>query len=1055
MKHLSKRCPFCFFAAVFLISYPTITVAEDDDGKKRLEEVVVYGQKNEMTVSDTSIAITAFNEDFLTDMGVQGPNELMNFIPATTRTDWDVKIRGVGRNFRSLGGDPGVGTYYNGAYSPDFGIASTEGALYDIKRIEVLRGPQGTLYGRNSIGGVINYVTNQPNHDAFEASTRVQLGRYNTKELFGFVTGPVTDSLAYRLVGVQRNRDGAVEGIAGSQDVEGVHDRNFALTLDWNVTDKFSVNVRANDRHSKRAGNFGNGGHGITSEGPCIGQHPITSPSQCDPRYRVSRDTNHYAGGFRGVSEDYFNTYGDLADDPKGAAGWIHPATGATHYGAYNRPGVDNTDKWPFMPTAGYQNSAVAAYSIGDAKAPDIIALTNDSALEQFDHQAGTLSLDWDLSDTLSMSYILHYSQFVYYFNRDNDFSSGLVSDNNDTVVEDVDNYSHEFRIFWELGDRWTATTGFYNFWEDRQQLYGIRDRAAQGRATDAALYGPEGHETLLIDALAMAGWIFPGCMDYRTVPINGAQSVHPGYGAYCGDAADRVAFSQEADVGGLYEHDNSTENENIAFYTQGDLRLTDTLSVTLGVRYSKDTRKVLEQRGGYSEIEANQYSGWLPGAINLAIAALHPDLYDTVDQGMLGDWGVITGVPAAAGPGVNGLAALNVAMGNATWSGDPDFPITPVCELTAETCAHPLRLHGIPISWGHRTRGEYKPSSEWTYRVNFNWEPSDDILVYFGATSGYRAGGFGLGEPDNRAVVDTDGIGACVPGDDGGCDLRVLLSYEGESITSYELGYKGTHLDGLLQVNVALYYYDYRDYQDRIDYWEESEASFSLPNLTLPDGTALGAPSGRGPVAVTANIPKAVNKGFEIDGLYLWGDNFMIGGNYSYTSSKYDAPYTFFNDDDPRYPRNVFGGDLSENPCNMAAEIKALYCIEINGYQLQGIPKHKATAWASYDWNFSLGTLTLLGSYSYTGDYSTNPFSRPWDQVPERDRFDLRLAFREASGHWSASLFVDNVFDDTYIRESDMDIRRTGYGPNWPQRVVALYPRYVGFEMTYNMGAY
>ena len=60
-----------------------------------------------------------------------------------------------------------MGTYHNGIYSPDFGIASTEGGLYDIQRISV-RGPQGTLYGRNSIGGVVNYVTNPANHDEFE-----------------------------------------------------------------------------------------------------------------------------------------------------------------------------------------------------------------------------------------------------------------------------------------------------------------------------------------------------------------------------------------------------------------------------------------------------------------------------------------------------------------------------------------------------------------------------------------------------------------------------------------------------------------------------------------------------------------------------------------------------------------------------------------------------------------------------------------------------------------------------------------------------------------------
>ncbi len=253
----------------------------------------------------------------------------------------------------------------------------------------------------------------------------------------------------------------------------------------------------------------------------------------------------------------------------------------------------------------------------------------------------------------------------------------------------------------------------------------------------------------------------------------------------------------------------------------------------------------------------------------------------------------------------------------------------------------------------------------------------------------------------------------------------------------------------------MALYYYDYIDYQDHVEKWEDEGANFSLPNITLPDGSALGAGAGRGPVSITTNIPKAVNKGFKVDGLYLISDALTFGGNYSYTSSKYKAPFTFFNEGDPRYPRNVFGGDLSENPCNMPAEIKALYCLEVNGFELQGIPKHKASAWASYVWNFEPGSLTWYTSYSFTGEYSTHPFNRPWDWVPDRERIDMRLTFREPSGRWNASLFVDNVLDKTYIRSADMDARRTGYGPNWAQRVISLYPRYWGVEMTYNFGAY
>ena len=103
-------------------------------------------------------------------------------------------IRGIGRNFRSLGGDPGIATYLNGVYSEDFGIASTEGGLFDIERIEVLRGPQGTLYGRNAIGGAVNFINKLPTNE-FEGEARVVAGNYDLREEYGMLSGPLIDNI--------------------------------------------------------------------------------------------------------------------------------------------------------------------------------------------------------------------------------------------------------------------------------------------------------------------------------------------------------------------------------------------------------------------------------------------------------------------------------------------------------------------------------------------------------------------------------------------------------------------------------------------------------------------------------------------------------------------------------------------------------------------------------------------------------------------------------------------------------------------------------------------
>ena len=93
-----------------------------------------------------------------------------------------------------------------------------------------------------------------------------------------------------------------------------------------------------------------------------------------------------------------------------------------------------------------------------------------------------------------------------------------------------------------------------------------------------------------------------PGCFDWKTAEVGAAG----GYGRYCGD--DGRAFSITNDIGAVYEHDNNVITTNTALYTQGDYQISDTLSVTLGVRYSEDSREAREARGGYSELAADDY---------------------------------------------------------------------------------------------------------------------------------------------------------------------------------------------------------------------------------------------------------------------------------------------------------------------------------------------------------------------------------------------------------------------------------------------------------------
>ncbi|MDZ7685549.1 MAG: TonB-dependent receptor plug domain-containing protein [Gammaproteobacteria bacterium] len=145
-------------AALLPVSTPAISAEQG----RQLEQIVVTAERRESTVQDTSISMSAFDANFIDNFNIRNPEDLQNYMPATVIQTYDASIRGVGRTFRTLGGDPGIATYLNDVYSEDFAIAATEGGLQDLARVEVLRGPQGTLYGRNAVGGAVNFITKRP-----------------------------------------------------------------------------------------------------------------------------------------------------------------------------------------------------------------------------------------------------------------------------------------------------------------------------------------------------------------------------------------------------------------------------------------------------------------------------------------------------------------------------------------------------------------------------------------------------------------------------------------------------------------------------------------------------------------------------------------------------------------------------------------------------------------------------------------------------------------------------------------------------------------------------
>ncbi len=203
------------FAAVGHLAGATATEEPETQG---LEEIVVTAQKRSENLQQTPIAITAFTAATIAKTGVSDIAELAERAPNVTfkftapvsgaSNAASVFIRGIGQSDFALTTDPGVGTYVDGIYMS----RSIGGVLdvLDLERVEILRGPQGTLFGRNTIGGAINLLTIKPSFAAADGSVQVVGGSRNQLYLRGDLNIPLADALAVRLAVSSKNRDGYV-----------------------------------------------------------------------------------------------------------------------------------------------------------------------------------------------------------------------------------------------------------------------------------------------------------------------------------------------------------------------------------------------------------------------------------------------------------------------------------------------------------------------------------------------------------------------------------------------------------------------------------------------------------------------------------------------------------------------------------------------------------------------------------------------------------------------------------------------------------------------------
>ncbi len=714
-------------------------------GGATVEALIVTAQKREEDIQDVPIAISAFSQEDLTRSQIAGGPDLITQVPNMTFTktnfsSYSVQLRGIGTQAISATTDPAVAVAFNN--TPFIRNRFFEQEFYDLQRVEVLRGPQGTLYGRNATAGVVNIISAKPKF-FFEAKASADISNYSSSRIEGMVNIPIVeDAVALRLAGAWTKRDGyAYNQITGSP----IDGRDL-----WST--RVSLRVSPNDRIDANLiwEHFEENDDRLRSGKQLCKRDIVTNVAGFDVGYYDTLPNLGFQNLFSGVqatfsqgcaltslySPDAFQTPNGIMLPyyiPLGAIGLPLP-----------RIESENFARDPYVSTTQSRDLREIESTID----PDYRA----------DSDLGEFQISIDITDSLTLSSETAYSVDTVYsmqdFNRFNT-APGAWADADEPVVVA---YNLIGRNILQDGPNGTI-------WCDPQ--LGCADRLVAADISTAKARQFSQEFRLASD--------FDGPFNFSL----GANYLRA-------DSEDKYyvfinSISLIAARDGL-QVNSIVPQDNISNYAPG---VTDNSECLL--------------------------DGMAPGNPNVAYSVTGCVYMDPNPIGSLNDKGhnyFLSKNPyklisyAAFGEAYYNISDNLKVTAGLRWTVDKkDAPRIPTWILASQTVGYPV-AEVIEQEW-----------REPTGRLALDWKPdlsfTDETLLYASYAHGYKAGGanppgFVRAFYGNPTVADTSANNS----------LTKPKVFDPEFVDAFELGSKNTLADGRMTLNLAAFYYDYKDYQ-------------------------------------------------------------------------------------------------------------------------------------------------------------------------------------------------------------------------------------------------
>ena len=1031
-----------------------------------IEELLVTAQRVEESVQDVPIAVTALTEEMLVDRQVITPSDLQLNTPnaAFTATNFggsSFSIRGIGNLVIGRTGEPGVSAHLNEIAVPN-NLNATE--FFDMERIEVLRGPQGTLFGRNATGGVINFITRKPELGVANGFVDLETGAYGHVRWKGALNVPAGERFAARLAAFQLRRDGYVENVAYGQldgngnpvggiddDVDGRNIRAWRASFAWTPTDR----LRAWFLYS---GFEENDDRVRISNQVCV-RNPLPTTG-CLPN-EFGFETPHLGATTAGI---FAGLAGAL---PLGAPVGTYPVPRPTIRGFREM----HTDFEPVFDQKEHLWALGMSYEFEKIDVNIVGARRTSDYLSRQDYSmdvnallrptTGNPSGAWPVSEPAGRAGAEW---------RDDDCNInagtsgvrggcvlGSAAQNRVFAYDQLDDISE----FWTVEAKVrTLFDGPYNF------LFGVSVHEAMSHGGYYVLANTLDLVTIAPPAV-FPGALYPGFFFNSNNPDHGASSEALSmFGEFYYDFSDRLKLTAGLR---LNNDDKSTSDTSAlanAIDVNGALGGLITGGPPLWLRVSLFTEMAGIAGGtatGLSTaatrmLEYNKATGVYtengPAAIGVvaAIGAAN-QLGQAIQSGALPLAAVPGAVAALPFPAL--FQATVLALLTQQVAGDPGLAAGRAALAAIAAAVPPVPAFGeTRFVTGSPTEASWE---EMSGRLGFDYQLDNGTLVYGFYSRGYKPGGFNPAIP--AEFQDTS-----------------AFTFNSEAVNAIEVGAKGTFANGRVQANIAGFMYQYAGLQvtrirnnssinDNVDanlmglevegIWRPER----LPGLAVDFGYGYLSSEVDGSMSLDPVNRTAGNDDYVL--LNNIDPGSVTGVNYIARKSQITAavvqaaiqrgatipvPGTL-------YPANAAGvaipAYMSRNFLRAAGvETSDGLMVSLDGNQLPNAPEHTLKVGVAHTWTLSGGaTFTGRWDYYWQSESYAREFNSVGDHIDSWSQHNASAIYEH--GSWQVRAWVRNLLDDDNVTGKYLTSDTSGFFRNY----FLTEPRIYGVSVRMDFG--